>query len=327
MFQIAVKAQSDDDILPDEDDYMDWQEDNNELVQELLMPEDEDPTNYRRSDKYPRRYFGLEHYSYGLDADEKMAQLWEMLVPDETVEEEPTPFMWDQYDGFFKFATKGAFCNKSDELRKNRNKTTHTQGIIAKVEWRPYENEEGITFSGIYEHGSQHAIIRLSSTNNLAEDSKGILPSMAIKFLLSNRLSTNLFAMPNFTGKDENGEESFNFFHRPLKSRVERFESACERDSVEKKLIEGSPVPYATSVVFPAFYDTTDYLNPQVTHHREMGPEFRVPYQLEYEGPSDKFANDRDETWYNRIKQYFNPFVEAEEEEPFIEVYAWTAPP
>ena len=247
--------------MPDEDDYMDMQEENAELVQEMLMPEDEN-ANYRSSDKYPRHYFRGDHYKYGLDADEKMAQLWEMLVPDETIEEEPTPFMWKDYDGFFKFATKGVFCNTSDELRRTRDKTTHTQGVVAKVEWRPFDNDEGIQFSGIYEHGSQHAIIRLSSTDNLTEESKGILPSLAIKFFLSNTLSTNLFAMPNFTGKDEEGKESWDFFHRPLKSRVERFERACEQDSVEKKLIEGSPVPYATSVVFPAFYDTSDYLNP-----------------------------------------------------------------
>ena len=161
----------------------------------------------------------------------------------------------------------------------------------------------------------------------MTAESKGILPSLAIKFLISNTLSTNLFGMPNFTGKDEEGNESWDFFHRPLKSRVERFERPCERDSVEKKLIEGSPVPYATSVVFPAFYDTSDYLNPQIIDHRAEDSDFRFPYQLEYEGKQDLFPNDREETWYNRMKQHFNPFVEAGEEEPFIEVYAWAAPP
>ena len=90
-------------------------------------------------------------------------------------------------------------------------------------------------FSGIYEHGSQHAIIRLSSTKNLTEKSNGILPGLAIKFLLSKKLSTNLFAMPNMTGLDENGESSWDFFHRPLGSRVERLpDNGCERESIEK---------------------------------------------------------------------------------------------
>ena len=44
--------------------------------------------------KYPQRYFGRDKYQYESNADEKLAQLWEMLVPDETVVEEPTPFFW-----------------------------------------------------------------------------------------------------------------------------------------------------------------------------------------------------------------------------------------
>ena len=150
---------------------------------------------------------------------------------------------------------------------------------------------------------------------------------MAIKFLISNRISINLFAMPNFTGLDENGKESWNFFDKPLKNRVERFERRCERKSVEKKLIEGSHVPYATSIVFPAYYDTRDHLNPIVTNHKEVGEDWSFPYQLEYEGRRDLFPNDKEDTWYNRMKKHFNPFVEAGQEEPFIEVFAWTAPP
>ena len=55
----------------------------------------------RGSPQYPRHYFKGDHYLYGLDADEKLAQLWEMLVPDETVVEEPTPFFWTGFDDFF----------------------------------------------------------------------------------------------------------------------------------------------------------------------------------------------------------------------------------
>lgn len=49
-----------------------------------------------------------------------------MLVPDETVIEEPSPFFWTGSGDFFKNRAAGPFCNKSDELRKKRNKTTHT---------------------------------------------------------------------------------------------------------------------------------------------------------------------------------------------------------
>lgn len=75
-----------------------------------------------------------------------------MLVPDETVVEEPTPFFWSKFDEFFQNKASGPFCNVGDELNKNRTKTSHTQGIVAKIEWRPFANDEG--YSGIYEHGS-----------------------------------------------------------------------------------------------------------------------------------------------------------------------------
>ena len=75
-------------------------------------------------------------------------------------------------------------------------------------------------YSGIYEHGSDHAILRLSETNNLTEESDGLLPSMALKLLIDGRKSENLFGMPNMTGIYENGETSWDFFHAPYKSRV-----------------------------------------------------------------------------------------------------------
>ena len=131
--------------------------------------------------------------------------------------------------------------------------------------------------------------------------------------------------MPNMTGVDENGEPSWDYFHRPLGNRVERFPDECERATVEKKMISGHRFPYATSVLFPAVHDTSDYLNP-----RELGPRseppLNAPYGLEYESPKH-FPNDRAENWYDRLKNHWNPSIDAGEEEPFIEVYAWTAPP
>jgi hypothetical protein len=62
---------------------------------------------------------------------------------------------------------------------------------------------------------------------------------MAFKFLIDGIKSENLFAMANFTGEDEDGNTSWDFFHRQMSNRVERFPDSCERDTVEKKLIEG----------------------------------------------------------------------------------------
>jgi len=182
-------------------------------------------------------------------------------------------------------------------------------------------------FSGIYEHGSQHAILRMSSTKNLTSSSQGILPAIAIKFLISGKESTNLFAMPNFTGIDENGDESWDFFHRPLGNRVQRFgddTEDCERASLEVKMLQANPLPYATSVVFPAVHDTSDYLDPQVIWPR-TDSRFKAPYGLEYESTTH-LDDDNLAPWYERVKNEWNPSIDTGEEKSFIDVYAWTAP-
>ena len=47
----------------------------------------------------------------------------------------PKDFMWKDADMFFVQTTNFTFCDSSDELHKSREKTTHTQGIVAKIEW------------------------------------------------------------------------------------------------------------------------------------------------------------------------------------------------
>ena len=162
------------------------------------------------------------------------------------------------------------------------------------------QNEEGITFSGIYEQGSQNAIIRLSETRNLTEESEGLLPGVAIKLLFDYKKSENLFGMPNFTGLYENEETgelepSWDFFRAPMKSRVDRFTDECELNTVEKKMISGNPFPYATSVVRPAAMATDG-----VVIDTENDELFRFPYQLEYEGVHH-FPDERpdDQIWYD----------------------------
>ena len=94
---------------------------------------------------------------------------------------------------------------------------------MAKVDWVQVDNPQGITYSGMYSTGNDHVIMRLSETNNLTSASTGLLPGAAFKFLIDGLPSDNLFAMPNNTGVDEEGNTSWDFFHRPLSNRVQRF--------------------------------------------------------------------------------------------------------
>ena len=249
-----------------------------------------------------------------------------MIIPDPDVEEEPMDFYWKEFDNFFRQKAQGSFCDNSDELRTKRLKTTHTQGIVAKVEWRPVENEQGVTFSGMYEKGSHHAILRLSETRNLSEASEGLLPSLAIKFLIDYKKSENLFGMPNLTGlyeDEETGdmEPSWDFFKAPMKNRVDRFTEECELDTVEWKMREANPFPYVTSVVRPAAMATDG----EVLDTEDRGGAFRFPYQLEYEG-THNFPNDSEEWWYERLKEHYNEKFEDGEEVTVLKVFGWDAP-
>ena len=174
-----------------------------------------------------------------------MKDLWGMLVPDANNDPEPTPFLWKKHPQLFTQNQLGVFRHKGDELRF-REKTTHTQGLVAKIEWIPVKNNLGYT--GIYKTGSDHAIIRFSEGANLHRLSKGLLPSLAIKFLIDGGEAVNVFGMNNFTGS-----ESWDFFRNELKSRVEplrktRKAHECEIETLNKKLIEGSKRPFVTAL-------------------------------------------------------------------------------
>ena len=109
-------------------------------------------------------------------------------------------------------------------MPNKRLKTTHTQGVVAQVEWKPVENMENYT--GIYDYGSKTVLLRLSQTTNLTADSPGLFPSLALKFLRDGDEAENLFAMPNFTGT-----ESWDFFQQPLKNQVAPFDE--EKHAIE----------------------------------------------------------------------------------------------
>jgi len=130
------------------------------------------------------------------------------------VNEEPQDYFWSAFPDVFTQKANGSFCQRADAMQFNRKKSTHTQGVVAQVEWKAVPNN----YSGIYSTGSTEVLIRLSQTTNLTADCKGLFPSLALKFLRDGDESENLFAMPNFTGT-----ESWDFFEHTMRNRVEPF--------------------------------------------------------------------------------------------------------
>ena len=129
--------------------------------------------------------------------------------------------------------------------------------------------------------------------------------------------------MPNMTGiyKDEDNQEytSWDFFHPIFKNRVEPFQDKCHIDTIERKFLEATEMPYATAVTRPAYWRTqkkkkngrvitVPHYKPNTSEdksaHRDYDT-YRFPFQLEYEGVHN-FPDNRDDEWYNRLRQHFN---------------------
>ena len=155
-----------------------------------------------------------------------MAELWKELVPTyetdpESNDVEPKEFPWELFPNFFRQKGNGSFCQSSDEIKKNRPKTTHTQGLVAKVSWIPMTDR----YTGMYASQQDEVIMRLSETQMLTDESKGLHPSLALKFLVDGERSSNLFASTGMKPTD-----SWDFLDKryAMKNRLEPFDQTPE---------------------------------------------------------------------------------------------------
>ena len=291
------------------------QDEDDQLEQELRelqdLDEDEDDEDLGPDDFKNNLYWKSTHYQEQ-SRQEKLEELWNELVPDEEdYDVAPMDFYWKEFPNFFTQKSNGSFCQNSDGARPNRPKTTHTQGVVAKVEWVPVENDLGYT--GIYDSGSDTVILRLSETNNLSEATTGLMPSMALKFLLNGRKSENILAMHSMKPTD-----SWNFFENPMSNRVEPFdpkEDFIEFQTVHKKMSEGSKCPYATATGGIARVNNQGVGLPKKAAS--------TPYELEFVSPFKDALNEEDvagEVWYKQLQK------KIPKGSTIFEVYARTAP-
>ena len=124
-------------------------------------------------------------------------------------------YYWAEFATQFTGVANGSFCQNSDEMKRNRLKTTHTQGLVAQIRWVA---DSGHDYTGFYKEGFTNGYIRFSQTLPLTEVSGGLLPSVAIKALRDNAKSQNIFGMPSF-----HPTNSWSFFGGDMFNRVEPF--------------------------------------------------------------------------------------------------------
>lgn len=168
-------------------------------------------------------------------------------------------------------------------------------------------------YTGIYETGSDHVIMRVSEAQNLTELSKGLTPSAAFKFFVDGMQSQNLLVQNSFSESD-----SWNFFEKPLANRVTPFnetDNPIEFKTVHLKLTESKNLPYGLAIG----HIGDKYLNGDMIENRE---DVKIPYELRFHSPNkEEFAfADNSENWYDRLRDNLD-FGDT-----IYEVYALTAP-
>lgn len=96
-----------------------------------------------------------------------------------------------------------------DELRSERIKFIHRYGSVAKAEWVP---NEATSYTGLLSSGAD-VIVRLSLA---ADPENGVIPGMALKFLVDGQQSRNLVVMNSLEGQ---GEDT-NFFAKEFTHQI-----------------------------------------------------------------------------------------------------------
>lgn len=113
----------------------------------------------------------------------------------------------------------------------------------------------------------------MSEASNLNDASTGLTPSIALKFLVDDFRSVNLFGMVGFKPST-----SWNFFNEPLSNRLKNItkDDHIEYHTFRTKLVEASERPLATGLADMA----RTFNNGTVLHNRHDRDEIKVPYQL-----------------------------------------------
>ena len=220
------------------------------------------------------------------DAVDKKADLWEKITEDDTMQD----YIWADWATQFSGSDSGSFCQNSDEMKRNREKITHRQGLVAQIIWKP---EEGHGYTGFYETGFEHGYLRFSQTLPLMDDSTGLLPAVAVKALRNGARSQNIMGMPSF-----HPTTSWNFFNADMSNRVEPFDENDEDDKmlldpIIEKLIAGDNQPFSTAVEnFAEFFDYPEGLDKSAVYS---------PYQLYFRAPDEimaQMSDERQDPWY-----------------------------
>ena len=117
-----------------------------------------------------------------------------------------------------------------------REKKTHPVGVSLKVKLVITDKSYGYT--GLFEHGCDHGIMRISEFADTNPDIKQIVPGFGVKWLKSGCPSANGFVMNHFDGFTG----SFNFFKKDYFSHLGLMDNVCVKETLGRKMLESGTV-------------------------------------------------------------------------------------
>ena len=199
-----------------------------------------------------------------------MKDLMAAVLADQTTQEN----LWVEWGDLGKVDMRHSF-NEGDEMPEGVLKTVHTQGVMARVKWEPINGAAG--YEGLLAESNNDVLIRFSETSMLHEESKGLMPSLALKFVRDGTWSDNLMGMPSFANSG-----SWNFFEKPMETAVPRFaKGTCEAETIRKILgsNSGTRSVFSTGVSEMCLHnkDGTDTMDKYDYDNRKF------PYRLRFE--------------------------------------------
>jgi len=156
-----------------------------------------------------------------LTASEKLDPIWEnvesSIYHDDQLPQWGMPiFLWDALTkGLFskKFLTK-TLMTVNDEMPDNRKRLIHTYGTMCKI---CFESNGNHPFTGIFESGAQHGLIRIS----LTLPAKSFTPGFGIKLLVDGQPSRNVPVIPFMNGQ----QDDHNVFRRSGRNHVTKYQN------------------------------------------------------------------------------------------------------
>merc|ERR1712001_626029 len=136
----------------------------------------------------------------------KQAQVWKNVLSDDSYAPYPSA------TGIFSESVQTVFDDEWDVMPAGRKKYIHTVGAVCPF----VVNINDSPYTGVFQNGEQHGLIRLGSAIPLGDDS-GVTPGGGVKFFRTGKSSAS-FVILNQLGPI--ADKNYDFFHVPLSNHI-----------------------------------------------------------------------------------------------------------